>query len=85
VRLWKYDPVSEPLVNLFSEPRFEIGHAGLFGIGKHNSDAFRYHHIEAVSSMRVPKGVAVKIYTEDNYRGESATVYGPAEVDFAND
>lgn len=73
------------MVNLFREPRFDTGHAGLFPEGQYNTQAMLAHHVEGVSSISIPAGLYITIYKLDNFRGEEKSIEGPAQFDLYYD
>lgn len=62
---------SRNMVTLYVDSRFR-GNSQQFGIGSYNADDIGLPN-DAVSSIRVPSGMSVTVYTDDRHRGRSET------------
>lgn len=87
MRLWVYDPITSPMVNVFREQSFDIGIAGLLGPGQYNYDSFWNHHMQPnrIKGLTIPANMWVSLYSEDNFRGDRKDIIGPYRADFAHD
>ncbi len=78
VRLYPYDPINNPKVQIFKSPNYSTGKAGTFGPGYYlEREIHEDHHIDGVTSIVVPEGLTMTIYRENNYSGKQRTIPGP--------
>eukprot|EP00347_Sterkiella_histriomuscorum_P018154 403346588 len=88
--LYPYDPKTDLYVQGFSRERYESGHAGLFAEGQYTSDDIKRHHLDkggyggALTSIVVPEGLIVTLFSQDYYGGNRVTIQGPKSYDMAN-
>lgn len=88
----KYDEnnIEEAVVSIFGKKNFKIPFGGIFKKGKYTSDQLVENHIGTPGNMyparsiRVPEGLSVRLFTEDNFLGESLTIEGPASLNLAD-
>ena len=88
IYLYPYDTTKEKFVSLFSRSGFEAAQAGVFLPGEFGEWDIVHHHVDmggysgAASSMIVPEGLTVTIFSEDGQTGNRKTFIGPRKVEF---
>jgi hypothetical protein len=90
IRVSPYDPKTEFAVQTFAEADFDAGHAGLLPPGEYPANKLTINgrvdngngFYGSLSSMRIPKELAVYLYTEDYFKANSTVLMGPRDITF---
>ena len=93
--MFNYDETNpdEARVQLFGKSNFEAPCADSFPVGNYNAQDLATWElwnpetgdVEEGRSIRVPEGLAVRLYTQDNFSGNSLLIEGPNAINLGDD